>query len=80
MLKIKNIEFIKVVYDESLSHNIFSIANITFSNYAPIYGALLYWRENTDENEFTAEGDYKFFYDMANITYFASVNFRNMSA
>ena len=75
MLKIKNIEFIKVVYDESLSHNIFSIANITFSNYAPIYGALLYWRKNTDEHEFTAEGDYKFFYDMANITYFASVKF-----
>ena len=75
MLKIKNIEFTKVVYDESLSHNIFSIANITFSNYPPIYGALLYWRKNTDENEFTAEGDYKFFYDMANITYFASVKF-----
>ena len=31
--------------------------------------------KNTDENEFTAEGDYKFFYDMANITYFASVKF-----
>ena len=46
MLKIKNIEFIKVVYDESLSHNIFLIANITFSNYAAgYYGALLYWRE-----------------------------------
>lgn len=75
MLKIKKIEFMKVVYDESLSHNIFSIANITFSNYEPIYGALLYWRKNTDKKEFTAEGDYKFFYDMDNVTYFASVKF-----
>lgn len=75
MLKIKNIEFIKVVYDESLSHNIFSIANVTFSNYEPIFGALLYWQKNTDEKAFTPEGDYKFFYDMANVTYFASVKF-----
>lgn len=45
MLKIKNIEFIKTVYDESLSHNIFSIANIQFSNYPPINGALLYWKK-----------------------------------
>ena len=75
MLKIKNIEFIKVVYDESLSHNIFSIANITFSNYEPIFGALLYWQKNTDDKAFTPEGDYKFFYDMANVTYFASVKF-----
>ncbi|MGM9950902.1 MAG: nucleoside-diphosphate sugar epimerase [Lysinibacillus sp.] len=75
MLKIKKIEFIKVVYDESLSHNIFSIANITFSNYEPIFGALLYWQKNTDDKPFTPEGDYKFFYDMANVTYFASVKF-----
>ncbi len=75
MLKIKNIEFIKVVYDESLSHNIFSIANIAFSNYEPISGALLYWQKNMDDNAFTPEGDYKFFYDMANVTYFASVKF-----
>ena len=75
MLKIKNIEFIKVVYDESLSHNIFSIANISFSNYEPIFGALLYWQKNMDDNAFTPEGDYKFFYDMANVTYFASVKF-----
>ncbi|WP_332645730.1 nucleoside-diphosphate sugar epimerase [Lysinibacillus sp. 54212] len=75
MLKIKKIEFIKVVYDESLSHNIFSIANIIFSNYESIHGALLYWRKNNDKKEFTAEGDYKFFYDMDNITYFASVKF-----
>lgn len=75
MLKIKNIEFIKTVYDESLSHNIFSIANIQFSNYPPINGALLYWKKNSSRSEFTAEGDYKFFYDMANITYYASVKF-----
>ncbi|WP_431030393.1 nucleoside-diphosphate sugar epimerase [Lysinibacillus sp. LZ02] len=75
MLKIKTIEFNKVIYDESLSHNIFSIANITFSNYPPVYGALLYWRKNADDKDFTAEGDYKFFYDMANVTYFASVKF-----
>lgn len=75
MLKIKNIEFIKVVYDESLSHNIFSIANIQFSNYPPINGALLYWKKNTSGTDFTPEGDYKFFYDMANVTYYASVKF-----
>lgn len=75
MLKIKQIDFIKVVYDDSLSHHIFSIANITFSNYEPISGALLYWQRNDDEEEYTAEGDYKFFYDMANVTYFASVKF-----
>ena len=75
MLKIKKIEFLKVVYDESLSHNIFSIANITFSNAAPILGALLYWRKNTSKSEYTPEGDYKFFYDMANVMFFASVKF-----
>lgn len=76
MLKIKNIEFIKAVYDDSLSHNIFSIANIEFSNYPPINGALLYWRKNYNtQTEFTPEGDYKFFYDMANGKYFASVKF-----
>ena len=75
MLKIKNIEFIKTVYDESLSHNIFSIANIQFSNYPPINGALLYWKKNTSRADFTPEGDFKFFYDMSNITYYASVKF-----
>jgi len=75
MLKIKNIEFIKTVYDESLSHNIFSIANIQFSNYPPINGALLYWKKNTSRSDFTPEGDFKFFYDMSNITYYASVKF-----
>lgn len=75
MLKIKNIEFIKVIYDESLSHNIFSIANIQFSNYPPINGALLYWKKNTSRADFTRDGDYKFFYDLANVTYFASVKF-----
>ncbi|RHW37539.1 nucleoside-diphosphate sugar epimerase [Lysinibacillus yapensis] len=75
MLKIKKIDFIKTVYDDSLSHNIFSIANIQFSNYPPINGALLYWKKNTSQSDFTPEGDYKFFYDMANITYYASVKF-----
>ena len=75
MLKIKNIEFIKTVYDDSLSHNIFSIANIQFSNYPPINGALLYWRKNRSHSEYTPEGDYKFFYDMANVKYYASVKF-----
>ncbi|WP_342558923.1 nucleoside-diphosphate sugar epimerase [Metasolibacillus sp. FSL K6-0083] len=75
MLKIKQIDFIKAVYDDSMSHNIFSIANITFSNYEPIHGALLYWCRNSTNGEYTAEGDYKFFYDMANVTYFASVKF-----
>jgi len=75
MLKIKSIEFIKVVYDESLSHNIFSIANIKFSNYEPIYGALLYWQKNKSKEKFTEQGDYKFYYDMSNIQYFAAVKF-----
>lgn len=75
MLKIKHIEFIKTVYDESLSHNIFSIANIQFSNYPPVNGALLYWKKNTSRSDFTPEGDFKFFYDMSNITYYASVKF-----
>lgn len=75
MIKIKKIEFIKVVYDESLSHNIFSIANITFSNREPINGALLYWQRNTNNHEYTKQDEYKFFYDMANVQYFASVKF-----
>lgn len=75
MLKIKTIEYIKVVYDDSLSHNIFSIANITFSNYEPIYGALLYWQKNKNKEKFTEQGDYKFYYDMSNIQYFAAVKF-----
>ena len=75
MLKIKSIEFIKTVYDESLSHNIFSIANIQFSNYPAINGALLYWKKNSSQSEFTQEGDFKFFYDLSNINYYASVKF-----
>ncbi|NLY80457.1 MAG: nucleoside-diphosphate sugar epimerase [Lysinibacillus sp.] len=75
MLKIKKIEFIKAVYDDSLSHNIFSIANVYFSNYPPILGALIYWKKNNSRSEFTREGEYKFFYDLDNITYFASVKF-----
>lgn len=75
MLKIKHIEFIKVLYDDSLSHNIFSIANIQFSNYPPINGALLYWKRNTSHSNFTKEGDYKFYYDLANVNYYASVKF-----
>ncbi|MEK4425415.1 nucleoside-diphosphate sugar epimerase [Solibacillus sp. FSL K6-1523] len=75
MLKIKKIEFIKVNYDESLTQNFFSVANITFSNYKPISGALLYWQKNTSDAPFTKDGDYKFFYDMAKVQFFASVKF-----
>lgn len=75
MLKIKKIEFIKAVYDESLSHNIFSIANIYFSNYPPILGALIYWKKNNSRSEFTREGEYKFYYNLDDITYFAAVKF-----
>ncbi|MEG0472366.1 MAG: nucleoside-diphosphate sugar epimerase [Solibacillus sp.] len=75
MLKIKKIEFIKVHYDESLTQNFFSVANITFSNYKPISGALLYWQKNTSDAPFTKDGDYKFFYDMAKVQFFASVKF-----
>jgi len=75
MLKIKKIEFIKAVYDESLSHNIFSIANVYFSNYPPILGALIYWKKNNSRSEYTREGEYKFFYNLDDITYFAAVKF-----
>ena len=75
MLKIKKIEFMKVIYDDALAQNIFSIANITFSNYETINGALLYWQQNNSEEPFTKEGDYKFFYDLAKAQYFASVKF-----
>lgn len=75
MLKIKKIEFIKVNYDETLTQNFFSVANITFSNYKPINGALLYWQKNTSDAPFTKDGDYKFFYDMAKVQFFASVKF-----
>jgi hypothetical protein len=75
LLKIKNIEFIKTIYDDSLTQNIFSIANITFSNYAPVNGALLYWQKNMSSEPYTKDGDYKFFYDMANAQYFAAVKF-----
>ena len=75
MLKISKIEFIKSVFDESLSHHVFSVANITFSNYEPIYGALLYWQENKDDTMFTKQGEFKFFYDMAETKYYASVKF-----
>ena len=75
MLKIKKIEFMKVLYDDALAQNIFSIANITFSNYETINGALLYWQKNQDDEPFTNEGDYKFYYDLAKAQYFASVKF-----
>ena len=75
MLKIKKIEFMKVLYDDALAQNIFSIANITFSNYETINGALLYWQKNEDDEPFTNEGDYKFYYDLAKAQYFASVKF-----
>ncbi|MCH7322667.1 nucleoside-diphosphate sugar epimerase [Solibacillus sp. MA9] len=75
MLKIKKIEFMKVLYDDALAQNIFSIANITFSNYETINGALLYWQQNNSEEPYTKAGDYKFFYDLAKAQYFASVKF-----
>lgn len=75
MLKISKIEFIKNVFDESLSHHVFSVANISFSNYEPIYGALLFWQENKDDSMFTKHGEYKFFYDMGETKYYASVKF-----
>lgn len=75
MIKIKQIEFIKVAYDGNLSHNIFSIANIHFSNYPSIYGALLYWKKNDSPASYTPEGDYKFFYDLENTSHYAAVKF-----
>lgn len=75
MLKIKSIEFTKNVYDESMSHQIFSVANVYFSNYEPIIGALLYWRENKDQKPFTQEDEYKFFYDLSQTQFYASVKF-----
>lgn len=75
MLKICEINFIKNVYDESLSHQIFSVCNILFTNAEPIYGALLYWQENQKDNIYTEEDEYKFFYDVAQTNFFASVKF-----
>lgn len=75
MLKIKKIEFLKVLYDEDISQNIFSIANITFSNRKKVDGALLYWQQNDSSEPYTKEGDYKFFYDLAKAQYFAAVKF-----
>lgn len=75
MLKICEINFIKNVYDESLSHQIFSVGNIIFTNAEPIYGALLYWQENEEEDLYTEEDEYKFFYDVAQTNFFASVKF-----
>lgn len=75
MLKIKRIEFNKTVYDESVSHHIFSTANVFFSNAEPIHGALLYWQQNTSSDEYTEDGDYKFYYEMAQVEFFAAVKF-----
>ena len=75
MLKICEINFIKNVYDESLSHQIFSVCNVFFTNAEPIYGALLYWQENQEDDLYTEEDEYKFFYDVAQTNYFASVKF-----
>lgn len=75
MLKIREINFIKNVYDESMSHQIFSVANIFFTNGDPIYGALLYWKENKDDELYTEENEYKFFYDVSETAYYATVKF-----
>lgn len=76
MRKIKKIDFIKAVYDESLSHKIFSIANIEFTNAPPIYGALLYWRRNTNMKKIVnKQGEFKFFFDEATSEFYASVKF-----
>ena len=53
----------------------FSVANITFKNYEPIHGALLFWQENKNEKSFTDEDEYKFFYDVSQTKYYASVKF-----
>lgn len=65
----------KVLYDDALAQNIFSVATITFSNYETIQGALLYWQKNDSKEPYTNEGDYKFFYDLAKAQYFAAVKF-----
>lgn len=75
MLKIKEITFSKNVYDESMSHQVFSTANIYFTNAEPIIGAMLYWRENKDDEAFTKQNEYKFFYDMAHTSLYAAVKF-----
>lgn len=60
MLKIKKIEFMKVLYDDALAQNIFSIANITFSNRSPIQGALLYWQQNESKEPYTKKATTSF--------------------
>lgn len=76
MLIIKKIDFIKTVYDDSLSHKIFSIANIEFTNASPIVGALLFWKRNTNPKKLVnKQGEFKFFFDEGISEYYASVKF-----
>lgn len=74
MKQIKKIEFIKAVYDETLSHNIYSIANIEFKNFPPIQGALLYWNHSDDEVHPNTD-DVKFYYEQSSSGYYTSVKF-----
>lgn len=76
MLKIQKIDFIKALYDESLSHKIFSIANIEFTNAPPIAGALLYWKRNAHPKSLVnKQGEFKFYFDEATPEFYASVKF-----
>lgn len=75
MLKIKAITFNKTIRDESISHQVFSTASVYFTNAEPIHGAYLYWKINTTDSEYTTDGDYKFYYDMAGQQFFAAVKF-----
>lgn len=74
MIIIKKIEFIKAVYDDTLSHNIYSIANIEFKNSPPIQGALLYWNHAEDVLQNKSD-DVRFYYEEDSNGYFTSVKF-----
>lgn len=75
MLKIKKIHFDKTLFDVSPTHHVFSVASVHFTNADPIHGALLYWQENATDGDYTDEGDYKFYYEMAQTQFFAAVRF-----
>lgn len=76
MLQIQKIDFIKAIYDDSLSHKIFSIANIQFTNAPAIMGALLYWKRNMHPKKLVnRQGEFKFFFEEDTPEFYASVKY-----
>ncbi|MER2191284.1 MAG: hypothetical protein ABS951_10015 [Solibacillus sp.] len=75
MLKIKKIEFDKTTFDVTMKHHVFSVASVHFTNAEPIHGALLYWQQNSTQDDYTKEDDFKFYYEMGQQQFYASVQF-----